>query len=504
MGVVIKQSFWSSFWAYIGVVLGYLSTLLILPTFMTLEEMGLFRLVFSNALLIAPFITLGMPGTYLKFFPEFRENVEQDKRIYSFQLFTILAAAALFGIFVFFFDDWIESYFAAEAPEYNQYIWVSFGIMVLHALFLHFHAFSRSHFDIILPNFLKEVYLRLGNIVLVGFYAVGLLTFNDMLYAILIVYGSSVGIQLWFLLKNHNFHLSLQLFKISNEWYKKLTNFSTYSLALTASTSIYSNISFAMIASTLGNSLNGIYTVCFYIGVVIEMPKRSMAQIMSPILSKAYKENNFEKIESLYKRSSLTLGSIALLFFLGICCNLNDLFNLIPKGESFRLGTYVVFSVAVAKVVDMIFSVNSDIIIYSKYYKYNLLFFIPCALLIIWFNDLFLPTLGITGAGISFLLATVLFNVVKFIFIWYKFKIVPFSKGHISLFLVSGVIYAIFWFTPLTGNPIFDVILRSAGITILFLTSIYIFKISPDINNLIRVVFSKYLNIQLPPYEKQS
>jgi hypothetical protein len=36
------------------------------------------------------------------------------------------------------------------------------------------------------------------------------------------------------------------------------------------------------------------------------------------------------------------------------------------------------------------------------------------------------------------------------------------------------------------------------------LTSIYIFKISPDINNLIRVVFSKYLNIQLPPYEKQS
>ncbi|MEQ8241246.1 MAG: hypothetical protein RIA69_18675 [Cyclobacteriaceae bacterium] len=504
MGVVIKQSFWSSLWAYVGVVLGYLSTLLILPTFMSLEEMGLFRLVFSNALLIAPFITLGMPGTYLKFFPEFRDDVAQDKRIYSFQLFTILAAAALFGLFVYFFDDWIESYFSAEAPEYNQYLWVSFGILVLHALFLHFHAYSRSHFDIVLPNFLKEVYLRVGNILLVGLYATGLLSFGYMIYAILIVYGSSIGIQLWFLLRKHEFNFSLELFKIPTEWYKKIAKFSTYSLALTASTSIYSNISFAMIASTLGNSLNGIYTVCFYIGVVIEMPKRSMAQIMSPILSKAYKDNNFEEIESLYKRSSLTLGSIALLFFLGICCNLNDLFNIIPKGESFRLGTYVVFSVAVAKVIDMVFSVNSDIIIYSKYYKYNLIFFIPCALLIIWFNDLFLPTMGITGAGISFLLATVLFNVVKFVFIWYKFKLVPFSKSHISLFLVSGVIYALFWFLPLTGNPILDVILRSAGITVLFLTSIYIFNISPDINNLIKVVFSRYLNIQLPPNEKQS
>mgnify|MGYP004150682039 CR=1 FL=1 len=45
------------------------------------------------------------------------------------------------------------------------------------------------------------------------------------------------------------------------------------------------NIDILMVSALLGLSNTGIYTTAFYIGIIIEMPRRAISQISLPIIS---------------------------------------------------------------------------------------------------------------------------------------------------------------------------------------------------------------------------
>jgi len=270
--------------------------------------------------------------------------------------------------------------------------------------------------------------------------------------------------------------------------------FGGYNLLLAGSNSIYSNISFMMIPAMLGMGQNGIYSICFYIGIIIEMPKRSMLQVISPIVSGLFKNNDIKGIEELYKKASLTLSVISTLFFIGILCNLNDLFLLIPKGPQLSQGFYVVIGVGLAKIIDLAFSINSDILIYSKYYKFNLYFFILTALLMLGLNYWLINLLGINGAAIAFLASTIFFNVLKFVLIKVKFHISPFTKGHFHLGISSLIISVFFWYLPLTDSVLLNLALRSVLITIFYIGLIYKLEISADVNGLVKSLVLKVIN----------
>ena len=46
-----------------------------------------------------------------------------------------------------------------------------------------------------------------------------------------------------------------------------------------------------MVTGMLGLTETAIYTTAFYIAVLIELPKRAIAQIGMPVISRAFKEN---------------------------------------------------------------------------------------------------------------------------------------------------------------------------------------------------------------------
>ena len=74
MGIVIKQSIRSSIIAYLGVAIGYINVLWLYPYFLSIEQVGLFRLIQSSAYLLATFGQIGLGQSLVKFFPEQKEN----------------------------------------------------------------------------------------------------------------------------------------------------------------------------------------------------------------------------------------------------------------------------------------------------------------------------------------------------------------------------------------------------------------------------------------------
>jgi len=497
MGVVIKQSFWGSALAYLGVFIGFFNTIVLRPAYMDMGEIGLISLIVSNALLVAPFVTSGMPATYIRYFPFFKDDKSLNDKFYSFQLFTVLTACIITGIAAYIGQDQIQELFSDKSPVYNQYIFVSLFILIFHSLFLQLHAYSRVNLDIILPNALKEVFLRVGNIVFILLFAFGQITLDQLIRYLVVLYALSFLTLLVYLYIKYPFKITLKFLDLPKEWIKKMFYFGGYNLLLAGSNSIYANINFLLIPVLIGTEANGVFTTCFYIGIIVEMPKRSMVQIISPIISREFKNENYGEIDNLYKKASQTLATIATLFMIGIACNLDDLFGLIPQGSTISTGYYIVLAVAFAKVVDLSFSFNSELLIYSKHYKWNLYYFLATAVLMGILSYWWIGIWGINGAALAYFVSTVFFNVIKHLFIIEKFKLSPFTINHIYLMIFALILGALFLFLPLTTSPVLNIVIRSILITLFYVIGIYKLKISPDINRLIQTMAGKYLKLNI-------
>ena len=92
-----------------------------------------------------------------------------------------------------------------------------------------------------------------------------------------------------------------------------------------------------MVTSLLGLSQTGIYTTAFYIGMIIEIPRRAISQISIPFISENIKNNNIKNLEKNYTEVSLYQTIIGVLFYLLIIINLDSLFSLIPNLKTLYL-----------------------------------------------------------------------------------------------------------------------------------------------------------------------
>ena len=126
--------------------------------------------------------------------------------------------------------------------------------------------------------------------------------------------------------------------------------------------------------------------------------------------------------------------------------------------------------------------VNGEIIVMSKYYKVKVVIIVLLAIVTILANYLLIPIYGLNGAAIGSAIALVIFNLSKYIFLFVKMKIQPFSLATILTLLVGLIILALGFYLPKTDNVFIDMIYRSATVTITYASLVYFLKLSPDIN----------------------
>ncbi|MEM6641977.1 MAG: polysaccharide biosynthesis C-terminal domain-containing protein [Bacteroidota bacterium] len=489
MGVVIKQSFWGTVVAYMGVVVGYFNTLYLRAEYFTLEQIGLFTLITANAMMISPISSFGAGSTYVKFFPSFAEDKKH-------RLFTFLFLVSLLGNLIilglgFLLQDTIAARYVENTPTYIDYLFVTGIVIFSNSMFDLFFNYSRTILKVVFPSFLRDVYLRLASLLLVLGYSLDWWTFDWAVIGLGVVYFLSFVFLFLNLIFVHGFRFDFRIDIISSAWKINLLKFGSYSMLLAGSFAVINNISYEQITVALGSKMNGIFTTCFFIGVVVEMPKRNMAKIMMPIISKASTAKDYKTIGGIYKRGSITMSVIGVLLAIGIVTNLNDLFDFIPKGKDFETGFWVVIFVCLAKVALMVSSFAGEIINYSVKYQFNLYFQLLSALVLIGLNYLLIPIIGINGAGLSYMVAIFFHIVLKGIFVHRQYGFLPFDRSHFALLIISLIVFFIAYLLPLNFHPILNIALRGVLTTILYILLVYRFKISPDINSLIRSTFAR-------------
>ena len=481
MGIIEKQSIRNLILTYLGVGLGFISTLYLFPSILTTEEYGLTRILLSIAFLTSEFTHLGIKNIAIKFFPEF-ENYKTNHNGLLFLLLAVpLVGYLLFLILFFIFDDWLITKYSVDSNMFGEFhlflLPLVFGILYFDVI----NSYVRANNDSIPGTFVNEVLLRvlliimliLMNFEVIDFelFIVGFVSCYLVQPTLLLMYVASK--KLLFIKPNFKF--------LSKKLVRRLGSYGFYVMLGGMSHLVVNNIDILMLGSISGLTDTAIYTIAFYIGSVIVVPQKSIGKIAPSIISKHIFNSNIGEVERIYKSSSINQLVLGFLLFTGIVSNIHNIFEILP--QEYKGAFWVIIYIGVSKLIDMAGGVNGIIIMNSPYYRFNLiatLFLIIISILLILF---LIPKYGITGAAIATMTSLFIYNFAKGLYVYKKYRIQPLSLKIIPVIVVSVLLIIIsFQIDTILGTYI-DITIRSFLILILYGLIMVYFKISPEVEN---------------------
>lgn len=485
MGVVIKQSGISSVFTYLGTIIGFANTVILFPAFLTTEEIGLIRAIPSAALMIMPLAQLGLGRTLLKFAPEANRSENGLAQLTGFILIWLLCGFVLTGIVTSTFKEGVFSLFAEKAPRFNDYLQVTIILILVQSLLTFFESYSKVFLKIIVLNIVREILIKLMMGIAVSLYFLKYVSFDHLIWGLILIYGIAVLCLIVYLIYLGKLKVSFRRSTLKSDMVKRIVNYSFYGLLGSGGGQIILYVDQVMVSSMLGLSENGVYTTAFFFAVMIELSRRALGQITTPIVSQLFEKNDLTGVKKIYQQVSINQMVIGMLFFCGIVCNMESVYLLMPNGDEFRLGYAVVIIIGVAKLIDMAFSINSEIITMSDHYKFNVTSMLILAGLMIYLNYILIPVFGIKGAALATLISLIIYNLVKMIFLKVKMGFYPFIPKTALLLLLGVLVFALGINIPRWNNPILDLLIRSGMITVCYCLPVYFLKISTEVNALV-------------------
>ncbi|GJM60375.1 lipopolysaccharide biosynthesis protein [Persicobacter diffluens] len=489
MGVVIKQGVRASLITYFGVIFGALNFLYIMPKILEPDQIGMIRLLQDLAILLASFVQFSLPTVLDRFIPVFRKEGVSSIR------FALIYPLPFAGIFLFIFamnPDFWSALLIPDNPEMQPYFLLVPLLMVILIGQLMMESFYRANLKIAFPNFIKEVFVRMTQTLLVVGLALKLFGFETIMLGIVVAYG--LGAILLFAYAHFKGWLDWRgsVFP-QKEKQKEIAHYAWFVLLSSAGALVASKVDTLMISSMVGLDALGIYVIAFFIGSVIEIPRRAISQIAIPLISKAFKEGEIEAIRKLYRQTAGVLIVVGSWLFLGIWCNLDFVYDVMPNAEIYRTGAMVMFWIGMSKVVDMVFGLNSEIILQSDQYRKLTYFTASLAVLLVLTNLWLIPIYGISGAAFATFLSMMIFNLLKLILILRVWGIQPFGMGHLYFIPFIVLPYIIIQSLP-EFNMWGEFLVRGIIITLSVYFGAVISGVSEDLQQLNKRILTSFSN----------
>ena len=486
MGIVRNQSIKNSISFYIGMAVGAINTVIIYPNVFkdNPEHFGLIQILIAYAIVVSTFTTLGIPKTFIKYFP----SIKEKGQLYFLSLVIPIIGFLFSSLFYLLFKEQVF-----ELLNASQLLRDNFFYIILLVFFIGFYdvltSISRSFLSAATPVFINEVFLKFYSMFMLLLHWFGYLDFSDFLKIYLFGYALKFAILYFLQWKNNRLELAISITDLK---VKELLRFGIYVMVGGASMMIVTRVDIMMIGSLLDLQQVAFYTVAFFIGNAIKIPGKSIVTISTPLIAKAWENKSFDEIQVLYSKSSINQLIIGGVFFICVWLNIDEIFSLFP--EKFQGGKWVVFFIGVSQLVALTSGLNGAIIVNSKYYKYDLYTNVFLVFITIAANLLLIPIYGINGAAMATAISVFLFNLIRMILIHEKMKMHPFSINTVKIILLLFVSFFTLTFLPDSNYAFIDIVWKSAVVLGLYIPAVLYFNLSEDITAIVKVLKDKLLS----------
>jgi len=484
VSIIKKQAIGHAIITYAGLLLGVVNLLWLMPKGMLPEEVGLRSIILSSALLISPLARIGFTKVIIKFYPHFRSEEKKDHGFLFFILIIPLIGFLLMVVLFLLFRNQINEIFVHKAALLNKYILyiipISFFLMYTGI----FATYSQVRYKIIVPALIQNIGMNVFTGILLFLLNRGYIDFNGFMKLLVLCYFLATLLNLINIGRLKLLHLKPDFSFITKKIAKEMLVYGVFVIIGGVGAIISTNISSLMLGAMEGLRNTAIFSIAYFLGTVIDIPRGSLSRITSPVIAEAWHTDKLAVIKNIYKKTAINQMIVGSFIFLIIWLNIDNIFHFIPRGEIYQGGKWVVFYIGLAKVIDMATGVNTEILINSDKYKFNFIAVITFTIFVVLMNWILIPIYSYIGAALALMIAFTYFNFVKFIYLLIKFKLQPFSWNFLKVLIIAIVVYIVVSFIPELTNPFMDILLKSFIICLLFAGSVMLFNPSEDIKKI--------------------
>lgn len=490
MGVVIKETIRTSVVSYLGIFFGVINVLWLQTAILSEGEIGLIKYYFDLAILITPFLVLGVNSLPSRFFHRFKGVEEQQ----GFITFLVIVPLLTFLIFLLCFFTGLKFDFSFQKFEY-EYIF-PFVILVLSNVYiLVLEGVLQGLSRVFIPALLKNVLIRLMLTIILVIYYYELISFQTLF----LLYSSFFLIDFIVLLfyLNSIIPIRFNMKFIYNKINKEVIKYSFFLLVGSGGVVLMSKIDTLMIKGVMFEDADvygyiGVYGVSFFIASVIEVPIKIIGQLLLPEMAKAITDRKYVELGEMYKKSSINFTIAGVYVFLMIWYSLDSLFQIIPNGDVYFKGKMVVLFIGLSKIFDMCFGFTQGIISSTKYYRLSL-FLVPWLIILtLTTNYFFIPVYGIVGAALATSVSILIYSITRYLLVLYFMRMNSITIKHIHLFVIIVMSVLLLELKPILFNNFFlDIVSNSIVISLLFISLLFKFKVSEDLNSIVILFFKK-------------
>ena len=491
MGIIIRQSIKGSIVTYLGAFLGFLTTALVITYFLTAEQIGLTRVLLDAAFLVSVFAQLGLSSSVIKFFPQFKTK---DGRNHGFLFYILLLPFIGFiivGLLYVLFQPPISNYFSTNSALFVKFFYWVLPLALFSAYMLVFETYASVLSRIVVPKIIREVVIRILTIILFIVFFFGHISINMFVGLFISIYGIALLLNLIYILKISPIYLKPDFSFITPPLKRQILSYSVYIIVTSIGTSIVGRIDTLMVSASLGLSYVGIYSIAYNMANIIEIPSRSISAMISPFVSEAINNNDWDKVNDMYKRVSLNQLLIGCFLFIVLWVGVDDIFKIIPNGNTYSQGKYVILFIGISKLFDLATGFNAAILMFSKYYYYTLFFIFFLSGLTIATNLWLIPLFGINGSAIAAAISIFAYNAILTFFVRWKLKSQPFSFNMLKIITIFIFTLGINYFLFTIANPFIDAIIRGTLAIAIYGSAIFFLKVSPEFNELLKSSLKK-------------
>ena len=460
-----KQALWFTLINYFGVLIGTVSTLFIYPY--NLELFGIIGYIDGFAQILYPVMVLGASTALLNFQPKLNDLLQ--RKLFSYSMISIVWMVFLcaIGVSVVYWFDRLEN---------KQYFIYGFFIAICLAYVDLFKRQATNLQKLSVPTFYEKIIPKITlplAFVLILYYgfsqAQGLIFYTVSFAMMLLATG-------FYLFKYFKPVYTLNYKDLFQEIPKKqYYQYSLYAFSASLGSFFAFRIDSLMIPEFISNAANGDFKLGVNLANTLMIPAAGVFALYSPLISESLKKNDLSVLKIKYADVSKNLFFIGILLYGCVLLGMNDFFEILPTADKLTPVLPVLYILGGNVVLNMATGFNTEIIAYSKYYRFNLIAILILAVLNVGLNYYVLTqtNYGIIGVAWASFFAMMVFNLTKLWFIYRKFNILPINAHYIKTIASSFILLLIAYFLPLNVFGIFAFVVRCAFFALAFMLLIY-------------------------------
>jgi O-antigen/teichoic acid export membrane protein len=486
-----RQSIISSVVIYIGFIVGLLNTYFFTKegTF-TEAEYGLTTVFIAISTLMASFAMMGTPSYIFKFYHYYNDHLPPRKN----DMITWALLVSLVGFIAVMIAGWvlkdvvIRKYGANSPLLVTYYYWVfpmGLGLTVYTVL----EAYTWNLGKPVLTNFFREVQWRLLTTVFIVLLMTKAIKSFDVFIKLYSFTYAGIAVSLFaYLFFTKKIHFTIKPSKVTRRLLKRIIIFCSFIYGGSLIFTISQVFDSFVLASLKGLDIAGIFGLATIATSIIQAPQRGIVSASITHLSKAWKEKNIPLLQRIYQRSSINQLIFASAIFLLIWLNFYDSIATFHLKPSYNTAAWVFFFLGLTKIIDMGTGVNSQIIATSNYWRFELISGIVLLTLTLPLTYFLTRRMGIIGPAIATITAITVYNTLRIIFLWNKFRLFPFTLKSLYTILLAAGCYFICYFLFVHLHGFAGMIARSFVFCILYGTGTFALQLSPDIQPVLQSI----------------